>query len=596
MPSITSWTRLEPRCRDAEMARTVSARLFDPLWMLTRQWQTGEFLGEDAGTPVIARARASSTLITRCFLGELPADTDTVAAPYDSTRLPLEVLVERESMRPQAAATPVNAAKKLRLVVEGGLHWLRLLASKTLSRDYRDKWIARYGLALPESATLDALDAASARYLRSMAGRVPDARRLDAALRVPGGGDPVIEPALGIRAADLPAVLLAAREWIIWWDALFSEPAAGDTAAWLPERLEHAMSVAGTFSASPADERCLTAGELYEGEIDWSDFDLDLEARLGAGTDTAFETLVQTVIPAPLSFKGAPAPRFWEFEDARIDVGLMSVGPTDLAHLMMIEYASSYGNDWYLVPLDLRVGSLTRIDSLVVTDTFGVSHLLRPIGDPALPGAHWSLYQLARHRRAGRSEPTGVEPNLFFLPPVLGPKLAGAPLEEVLFMRDEMANLAWAVEHKIEGPLEQALRRDDREEPRPPPPEGELPVYRLASPVPAHWIPLMPVQIRQPDGRVITRLARGAVLQPDGSQQVHGALGVLLGESGSRLLHDEEVPREGARVLRQAQFARWTDGASFAWIGRRKTVGRGEGSSGLRFDRLEAPPSEQVEP
>ena len=30
--------------------------------------------------------------------------------------------------------------------------------------------------------------------------------------------------------------------------------------------------------------------------------------------------------------------------------------------------------------------------------------------------------------------------------------------------------------------------------------------------------------------------------------------------------------------------ARWFDGNPLLWIGRRKTIGRGEGSSGLRFD------------
>ena len=90
----------------------------------------------------------------------------------------------------------------------------------------------------------------------------------------------------------------------------------------------------------------------------------------------------------PVSFPGAPAPRFWEMEDARIAYGLVPVGPTDLAHLMMIEYASTYGNDWFVVPLTLPVGSVTRVDSLVVTDTFGVRSLVRPIGDPALPPAY----------------------------------------------------------------------------------------------------------------------------------------------------------------------------------------------------------------
>src|SRR5512141_3072521 len=59
-PSITSWTRLEPRSREADMRSTLSARLFDPVWLMTRQWQTGEFQAEDAGTPVMARIRASS--------------------------------------------------------------------------------------------------------------------------------------------------------------------------------------------------------------------------------------------------------------------------------------------------------------------------------------------------------------------------------------------------------------------------------------------------------------------------------------------------------------------------------------------------------
>src|SRR5690242_21810908 len=65
-PSITSWTRLEPRSREADMRSSVSARLFDPLWSLTRQWQTGEFQAEDVGTPVMARVRASSAMFSRC--------------------------------------------------------------------------------------------------------------------------------------------------------------------------------------------------------------------------------------------------------------------------------------------------------------------------------------------------------------------------------------------------------------------------------------------------------------------------------------------------------------------------------------------------
>lgn len=51
-------------------------------------------------------------------------------------------------------------------------------------------------------------------------------------------------------------------------------------------------------------------------------------------------------------------------------------------------------------------------------------------------------------------------------------------------------------------------------------------------------------------------------------------------------LGEEEVPREGAMVERAFRYARWVDGRSLTWLGRRKYGGRGESSSGLRFDSL----------
>lgn len=76
-PSITSWTRLEVRSRQADMRVSLSARVFDPLWLMARQWQVGEYQGEDAGMPVLARVRSQTTMLSRIHLGELPANTTT---------------------------------------------------------------------------------------------------------------------------------------------------------------------------------------------------------------------------------------------------------------------------------------------------------------------------------------------------------------------------------------------------------------------------------------------------------------------------------------------------------------------------------------
>jgi hypothetical protein len=184
---------------------------------------------------------------------------------------------------------------------------------------------------------------------------------------------------------------------------VFAEPPEGAIDPWIPPRLEYAVSVAGRLSARPEDERTLTAQEYDGGHLDWCSFDLNGEVDVGTINDRAFSPIVATSVPAPVTFRGAPAPRFWEMEDARVEHGLLPVGPTDLTHLLMIEYLSSYGNDWFVMPLDLPIGSLTSLDALVVTDTFGVRTLHRPTGDHALPKANWSMWQLS-YAHVGRRD------------------------------------------------------------------------------------------------------------------------------------------------------------------------------------------------
>ena len=594
-PSVTSWTRLEPRCREADMRTTLAARIFDPLWLLARQWQMGEFQGEDVGTPVVARVRARSATLSRCWLGELPDTGPTPGALYDPRVMPLEVMVERQPARTASAAEP----RTLRLRVEAGLHFLRMLELQQLSRNYRAAFIARFALQPPDPQAPELADEQSSRFVLTMAGRAMDGGRLEEACRG-GAGAMVLDPALRIVAEDRAKVELAATRWLSWFDSLFSEPAAPEADAWLPERMEYAMTVAARMSEELTDEKPLTAIEFYDGHVDWSSFDLDYHTNLGTAGDRTVNSIVETTVPAPVTFRGTPAPRHWEFEDARIEYGLLPVGPNDLAQLLMIQYAGSYGNDWFVVPLTLPVGSLTRIDSLVVTDSFGVRTLLRPIGDPALPNPHWRMFQLAFLRRAGEIGRPGAEANLLFLPPALGRSLEGAAIEDVLFMRDEMANLAWAIERSVESAIELASPRggsatasaeytgpDDA----PPSAGAAASRYLLSTTVPANWIPLLPVQLAVPSDsvppeKIVLRLKRGAVLQPDGSQETHPALGRVLNHGSSLLLFDEEVPREGIHVTRHYQMARWIDGSTWLWVAHRKQVGRGEGSSGLRFDRL----------
>lgn len=572
--SMTSWTRLEPLCAEADIGAASSARLFDPLWIFTRQWQIGEFQAEDTGTPVKARARATNAPLTRCHFGEPTGPGATQA--YDRTRAPLEALVERRRMRPVDA----NDTRMLALAVDAGLQFLRMLEIDATGKKYRPAFLAKYAMQpLPPQPPPNVDDAAQ-RFVQTMAGRAPDARLLALAFQ---GAPIVFDPSLNIAGGDIAAVQQVATAWMAWYAGLFAESAGPENDAWVPSRLEYAVSVAARFSTQPQDALTLSASEFDGGRLDWNSFDVNPSFPIDTSIDQAFAALDESTVPSPVHFRGAPAPRFWEMEDAKIAYGLVPVGPTDLAHLLMIEYASTYGNDWFVLPLKVPVGSITRIDSLVVTDSFGVRSLLRPIGDPALPAPCFSMWQLSR-MRAASDPPSSPVPNAFFLPPAMGRSIDGGPLEDVLFMRDEMSNLAWAIERSIEGATELPMNLTEGGAAAPAQAPGTPPAYLISSAVPKNWVPLLPVQL---DNQGTMRLKRGAVLQPDGTRKVQLARSEALRALGTQLLFDEEIPREGVHITRRRRLVRWMDGSTWVWTAFRNDVGRGEGSAGLRFDPIE---------
>jgi hypothetical protein len=577
MGSITSWVRLEPRCRDDAMSEAVHARIYDPLWMLARQWQAAEFQGEDTGSPVLARWRGDSAPITRYYAGAIKKDTSISAPRYDAKSMPLEALVERQPLRGAA-----NQGS-LRLAVESGMSFLRMLDAQPMSRSYRADFLKLFALQPPTDAERASADAETLSYWKLMATRALDARRLVAAFRNASGKRIPMPATLPLVPGDKAEVDGTINEWLAQQDALFALPQSDASDAWDSERLEYAFSIGG----APGNEEVpLTAAQYAEGHLDWHSVDYDPEINLGAAADKASTPLVRAVIPAPVSFRGAPAQRFWEMEDRAIDYGLLPAGPGDIPQLMLSEFASGFGNEWYVIPLDLDVGTLTKTRSLVITDSFGVQTLISPVNDPAKPATGWSMFELSSIQRKDTPD-LRARSNLLFLAPALLRTIDSRPLEEVLFMRDEMANIAWAVEHVVQGAIENRL--EPGAVPDPPqatltPPSG-LPQYRLATEVPSNWTPLLPQRVADPPS---LRLVRAAMLAPDGTNAIRHALGELLNAAAQLQLFDEEVPREGVKVTRQFERARWIDGGTLLWVGLRKQVGRGEGSSALRFDGVEA--------
>jgi hypothetical protein len=556
--TTTTWHRLEPRVRGGDPAIGLKAAVHDPLWLLGRQWQMGELLGEDAAFPVAVRVETEAHPLARFRPGDKGAPV-----AYDPAAQPLETMVEREPPRQPTLRQRLDAWTRLRAMLEAAGQGA-LIAPLAAAH------------ALPPAP--DGVDDPADARLRLLAGPgAADGLAVAATLAADPGAVP-------------PAVVAAFQAWVT-----AQAPAeAGD--CWVTDRLEYRFAVA---AATAAGEVTLAAPDYTGGRLDWYDLDLDADpARtLGAGqADPA--TTVKHLMPSRVSFSGMPAERFWEFEDRAVNLGAISAAAEDLGRLVTVEFATVFGNDWWQVPVPASFGSLIGLRSLVVRNSFGENLLVTPT-ETAAAGRARAPWRMFRQSDAELGAGVGSAPALLFLAPVVADALDGAPIEEVVLLRDEMANLAWAVERVVEGadgrPRSRSrdyLGRLDAALP----PDFASPadlVYVLQTAVPEHWIPLVPVRVTASDeaglkGSVV--LQRGSLLTQDGTQRPITAQGVLLEpEVSPWFFHEEEVPRAGLRLTRVPSVARWLDGAAYAWISRRAGAGAGEGSSGLRFD-IAVPP------
>lgn len=570
MASITYWTRLEPHSRTTQMQPGLQATLHDPLWLLGRQWQMGEFQADDSGMPITAQLRGRQTTLTRYHAGSLAAGTVS-GQPYPR-HLPLEALVEREPLT--QTSHPGRAA-------EAGLHFWRLLKRHGVGH-YRAAYQAHYPLTLDDRYT----DADSQRYLRVVQGRALNGQQLFSEVLSQSSTGVSLPPMPAIAAADRPAVLHALTDWVNWYQQRFSEPSSGSE-AWQSARMEHSFAVS---AAAPAGvgETVFAAAEYPGGRLDWYAFNQVMNAKLGADPASATpQPLVRTVIPAPVSFQGMPNSRWWTFEDVVFNLADLEAGPEDLGRMLLQQFALTYSDDWFVLPLELEIGSVVQVSSLVITDTFGVRTVIKPFGEVDGSSGNWRMF--THTQDGGDAIANG---NQLFLPPVLGSSLNGHPVEEVLLLRDEMANLAWAVEHQVENALGQASRRHETELARPenqppsatPPTEADL-TYQLMTDVPAHWIPLVPVLA---NNNQALQFRRGQLLKyRQGSRVELPAHGRLLNPGSALTLEAEEIDRAGATLTRAYQHTRWLNGTSYLWMARQKRPGRGEGWSGLRYDLVE---------
>jgi hypothetical protein len=439
----------------------VAAPVRDPLWLLARQWQTGGFVADDAGSPVEVTIAAAAAPLT--------------AGPGRPGSRPA-----RAVGRGRAAA---GAGRPRRRAPGHARHRAGPPAAGRGRGGARDALAAAYRFT-PE---------APGERVRPFAARVPDPRALRAALLPDlgerGDGQGSLPPVPGLPAGLAPRVETVCRGWLGWVAgqvAPAAAPAATRPAAWDPRRLEYRFGLTARLPAASVELRA----DEYDGTgVEWYTFDrAGFDTSAGTGTVPA----ATRVRPTQVTYPGMPRARFWEFEDGAVN--LDALVPTDPAHAVLVAFAHRYANDWFVVPLAVPPGACT-IQALTVTDTFGGTTPVQAVA--AIDGGRgpWRLWELT-----SQDDDPGPGAGLRVLVPPTPKPLHGEAVEEVLLLRDELANLTWLVERTTRDRDGEPVDRYRRHLTLRPPQDPSFDpaavatgsaVYRLGTPVPDYWYPLV---------------------------------------------------------------------------------------------------------
>lgn len=553
------WDRLEPNNTDETLIEGLQARVADPLWMLARQWQTGELDGEDAASPF-------ATWITHETLPLTTLTTpDGRQQSIAGSPMPLEPLIE--AIAPTAASAEDYAS-------------LGAAAIADLPRDVDAGMIRRL---------------LRVHYPVDASGLRPDAplpqpvlRRLRVLAR--HGFDPFAlmadkgQALLGDKS--LPKVKNGMLE--DWLERhthrcdMRGRAIAQRTDAWDSHNLEYQATVSTRAGDLQVD---LDLAQYGGGRLDWYSFD----GGSGAAAKSVGAARIsrQTVrgTPMALTYAGQPVSRFWEFEDAEVHFGGLSAGPADIVRMVVADFAAIGGDDVFVIPFEVPVGALARVTRLEVRDVFGYAHTVLPAREMDKPGPDGSR-PFAMFELAGAKPPdAGVSPWLPVLP-VLANAMDGPALERVSLRRDEDANMAWAVEEEIEGPFGRPLRRRQAWEPKEfdaLEPDQAWP-YKVQTDVPPWWIPLVPERIGT-GAEMHLRRARMGVWETLPADQV-GPKSRAMDTTRPVTLAEHALPVSGLELTRHWQLARAYDGQIVLWQSWRRRTGAKARPSGLQFDAI----------
>ena len=577
---------VEPRVRKDDLTEALSMKVYDPLWMLSRQWLMGEFRGNNAGTAISLRCEVIQE---------------------DCSDDPIEPVTEQ-----------VNPNIDLMVRVESAMHYLDLLAAKEgklvnsatlakLRENFGIVWNDSEKHILECDATKQAEDNLNTQrisFVKAFQNKAFDGYKLYLELKK--------------RQYEIDPT---ARAYVNWFNKQYL-PAGNDGSSnshWQEQSLNYTIDMyAGSHHF---------IGDRYQGgRLSWYTVD-DADS-----TNNISSSKKETIssLPTLAHYPGAPNKRLWQFEDHCVFMGNSHDQQTK-SNEIFLKFATLYSNDWMLIPLKTALGKNITISSIQVRDTFGNVHYIDCRAGERDKEGDWQMFTNTKYRTNGKVE------NRFLFVPQLAATLEGKPIEEVELLRDEMANMVWGVEKTVSDgcgfTLDEQLKAvqlkafiDDLYEQNKKKlepgmvsfsennnPERKNTAkcdyrYTLQTHVPFNWIPFVPQHLKNDKDKPLFGkqfdfwgremiLRRGKmpchILTEEGYklQPVLPTTSILRKGLGGKeyeplFINEEEVQQTGIRLIKNYQRARWLNGKTYLWLGMYKRLAKFSENSGLEFDTL----------
>lgn len=600
--------RKEGRTNNGNLTEALRMRAHDPLWMLARQWQMGEFRGNDTGTAMSVKCRIKED---------------------DCQKNPLEPIIEQ-----------INPEIDLMVRIESAVYFMDLIRhSGSIKREeikkFREMALKTWPIewnsfhpVLGHEATQDferTLNSRQQAFIQSYRGKIFDGYKLYK--------DITSETTKNVALLSFVMDSMLKYDFVSWFNEKYF-PANAKSPYWQQKDLCYQLS-------AEAGDKLLEGDRYQGGRLSW--YSVDYKGTKKGETSMTIERDVMS-LPTIAHYTAAPNRRLWEIEDRKVFMG-NSLEQQSGGNIALMKYATMFSNDWMLFPLDTEIGKYIQLDSIKVIDTFGDEIIIDGNDRAGKKDKVKTLeerWQLFTNTECNNPKKTPFD-GLYYAPQLVK-TLEGKPIEEVKMLRDEMSNMVWGVEEQVSDGCGMAMDATlcatklteyvnglyETHHPKPAPKtvtfsqdqtpevkeaENAKAAYRylLQSSVPLNWIPFVPQRLKTVSsndpfflgGREMI-LRRGKMPcyiwdEKDGKIKVDKVparpKGTILKEGlvenngqwkeTPLFFHEEAIQSTGIRLVKNYQRARWINGASYQWLGIYKQLAKTEATSGLEFDSLE---------